>query len=129
MARAASGLTDPRAVIATLAERLGDRDAEIRLAALRGLVAIGPTAGVAAPNELGAALKDESADQRAMAVTALAGFPRGLDPWLPTVFRMMEHDDEPRARAIGRSDGTCSAAGCLRVGRAGHGRGPGASRS
>ena len=34
-----------------------------------------------------------------MAVAALAGFPRGLDPWLPTVFRMMEHDDEPLVRA------------------------------
>jgi HEAT repeat protein len=99
MAPGTAGLTDPSAVISTLAERLGDRDAEIRLEALRGLVAVGSKAGVSVPNELGAALKDESADHRAMAVTALAGFPRGLDPWLPTVFRMMEHDEGPQVRA------------------------------
>jgi HEAT repeat protein len=99
MASGKPEVTDPRSVISTLAERLGDRDAEIRLAALRGMVAVGPSSGVAAPNELGAALKDELADHRAMAVAALAGFPRGLDPWLPTIFRMMEHDDEPSVRA------------------------------
>jgi HEAT repeat protein len=40
-------------------------------------------------------LKDESAENRAMAVAALARFPRGVSPWLPSVLRMMEHDKPP----------------------------------
>jgi HEAT repeat protein len=53
--------------------------------------------GTNPPAELIATLNDESAENRAMAVVALARFPRGLDPLIPSFFQMMEHD-EPAVR-------------------------------
>jgi HEAT repeat protein len=85
--------------IAALAASLGDRDPEIRLAALRVLATISPLTEVEPPKELVAALEDPSAGNRATAVTALTGFRRGLDPSMPTLFRILEHDEE-QVRAV-----------------------------
>jgi len=95
-----SRLIDLNVVIADLVARLSDRDAEIRLAVLHVLTAVGQASGVDPPKELAAALKDESAGNRSTAVTALVRFPRGLDPVVPHLFWMMEHDDEPAVRTV-----------------------------
>jgi len=84
---------DINGVQATLVENLGDLDPEHRLAALRVLSAVALVSGSEPPAELATALEDESAQNRAMAVAALAAFPRGLGPWIPSVFWMMEHDE------------------------------------
>jgi HEAT repeat protein len=82
------------AIAALVARLLGDRDAEVRLAALGVLAAISRQTEVDPPKELVAALEDQSAGNRATAVTALTGFRRGLDPSIPTLFRILEHDEE-----------------------------------
>jgi HEAT repeat protein len=93
--KGAAELIDLRAVLAPLVESLADRNTDKRLAALRVLAIAGPAAGVEPPKEMAAALNDVSAGNRAAAVIALANFPRGLDPWIPSLLRMLERDENP----------------------------------
>jgi HEAT repeat protein len=88
-------IIDRQAVMAILVERLGDRDAQTRLAVIQIMAALGPSAGVEPPKEVVAALHDESISIRAMAVVTLASFSRNLDPLIPAFFRMIEDDEPP----------------------------------
>jgi HEAT repeat protein len=77
-----------------LVERLGDADASVRLAAIRGLGTIAPKLGNQPPAGLVAALEDESEKTRAAAALALASFPRGLSALLPTLVRSLDNGRE-----------------------------------
>jgi HEAT repeat protein len=46
----------------------------------------------APPEELAVIFREPSAVDRAAAVQTLGGFDRPLDPWIPTLFRLLEHD-------------------------------------
>ena len=43
-------------------------------------------------------MRDEAADVRVEAVKALACFQRGLDPWIPRIFEVVDRESEPRIR-------------------------------
>ncbi len=86
-------IIDHGTVMAILVDRLADPDPETRLAVIRIMAALGPWAGLGPPKELIAALDDSSAGIRSTAVMTLSSFPRGLDPLIAPLFRMMESDD------------------------------------
>jgi HEAT repeat protein len=83
---------DLASVVATLIEGLSERDADYRLATLRALSAVALVSPGGPPEELATALEDESPENRAAAVAAIVSFRRGLDPWIPRLFEIMEHD-------------------------------------
>ncbi len=93
-----SVFVDPAEVVAILVERMSDRDTLTRLAAIQIMAALGPEAAGDPPNELVAALRDEAASVRAVAIVTLGSFPRNLDASIPSVLRMMGHD-EPMVRS------------------------------
>jgi HEAT repeat protein len=93
--RRAAGWLDLKAVVAALAEGLGDRDAQVRGAILRAIGSAAFNAAVGPPAEVVAALEDESADNGKEAGNALARFTRGLDPWIPSLFRGLERARPP----------------------------------
>jgi HEAT repeat protein len=103
--KGSAGVIDFQAVVAALAAMLGDRDDEVRLAALHGLARCGADGSVGPPAPLIAAMKDESARIRAAAVTTLASFPCTLDPWVPLLFQLMERDQPTVRDACGRAIG------------------------
>jgi HEAT repeat protein len=85
---------DPAAVNAALLELLGDRDAEVRQAALVAVSTIAPSVSGEPPKVLFAvAEQDESAANRAVALGALAGFRHGLDPLVPVLVRNLSKDE------------------------------------
>ncbi len=89
---------DLRAVIAAVADTLGDPEVKVRGAAVDALAA---AAGSMAqpPRALAAILKDEFAENREAAVRALAKYRRGLDSWIPSLVELAEHDDDQSVRA------------------------------
>ncbi|SIO05858.1 HEAT repeat [Singulisphaera sp. GP187] len=88
---------DRVAVIAAFTEALGDREAAVRGEAI---VALASACSAGDPPEsLAAGLGDESAENRKATVRALARFRRGLDPWIPRLLRIAEHDDDRSVRA------------------------------
>jgi HEAT repeat protein len=84
-------------VVSSLASSLSDPEENARLALISALAGCGPHVTVAPPRELIAAMKDKSARNRAAAVSALARFPCSLDPWVPSLLRILEQD-EPQVR-------------------------------
>jgi HEAT repeat protein len=94
----ATAVIDLPAIMEVLVPALNDADSEVRVASLNTL---GVTVGLGLtepPRELIAALADPSAASRAAAVNALSGFRRSLDPWLPTLFRLL-NDENAAVRA------------------------------
>jgi HEAT repeat protein len=110
---------DRRAAIAALAELLDDRDAKVRLAALRASVehSVDPSRVQAKaritliapgqvlqhpstdpPRMLAKALKDEFTENRVAAVRLIGSFNQGLDPWVPVLLGLAEHDPELSVR-------------------------------
>jgi HEAT repeat protein len=94
LAKGSGTVIDVPAVITALVTMLSDRDDEVRLNALYAQMNCGPSASADPPAPLVAVLEDRSARNRAMAVRALAAFPRSLDPWLAPLLRRAE-DSEP----------------------------------
>jgi HEAT repeat protein len=88
-----SALVDPRKVTAVLVERLRDPDSQTRLSAIQIMAALGNSAEGDPPQELFAALHDESASIRALAVITLTSFPQNFDPLIPSFLQMMENDE------------------------------------
>jgi HEAT repeat protein len=84
------------AVMDALVGLLGDRDAGVRRAALRAIT--WDPSGSDPPKVLAEALKDESAENRALAVRRLSNYDQGLDPWVPMLLRLAEHDPDPSVR-------------------------------
>jgi HEAT repeat protein len=97
---------DTAAVVSALLDLLGDRDPEVRQAALFALAPVAPSALGDPPQALFAALEDESAANRAVAIGTLAAFGRGLDPFVPSLLRHLANDEpqvrEACSRALGR---------------------------
>jgi HEAT repeat protein len=87
---------DRKAVMDRLVEMLGDRDAGVRRAVINAIAS--HPSGSNPPDALARGLKDESAENRAAAVGGLTFFERGLDPWLPILLRLAEHDPDPSVR-------------------------------
>jgi len=90
---------DPKAVFDALVEAFGDRDAKVRGAVRHALASDGSGAPVDPPKVLSAGLEDESPENRRTAIVALTRFRRGLDPWISTLVRIAEHDDDRSLRA------------------------------
>jgi HEAT repeat protein len=87
---------DHKAVMDAMAETLHDTDARVRRTAI---VALTSRSGRHAPPEpLAEGLKDESAANRAAAIGGLAVYGQGLDPWLPALLAIAEHDPDPAVR-------------------------------
>jgi HEAT repeat protein len=79
-----------------LVEMFGDRDAGVRLAATQAVAS--PPWGTDPPKALAKGLRDESAKNRAAAVSGLTFFRQGLDPWVPILLWLAEHDPDPSVR-------------------------------
>jgi len=90
---------DPKTVFDSLVEAIGDRDAKVRGAVLGAMAAVDSGAPVDPPKVLSAGLEDESPENRRTAIVALTRFRRGLDPWISTLVRIAEHDDDRSLRA------------------------------
>ena len=74
-------------------------------------------------------MRDESGSIRAMAVVTLASFPRNLDPMIPSLFQMMEHDEtKVRSACVAVLERMKSAIKLHGGRRAGLDRGPGPAR-
>jgi HEAT repeat protein len=85
---------------------LKDQNPDVRQAAISAVATIGPQVLKDPPRELLAIVESEAVSHRIAAIAALANFPRGLDPLIPTLLRHLERD-EPQVRdtcaqALGR---------------------------
>jgi HEAT repeat protein len=94
----AAVLVDSKATVAALTECMKDPDAEFRYAALRVLALAAANSRMGPPHELAGALKDERAGNRSVAAVAVVNFARGLDPWVPSLFQIIETDDDLQVR-------------------------------
>jgi HEAT repeat protein len=97
---------DTTAVAAGLLGLLKDQNPDVRQAAISAVATIGPQVLKDPPRELLAIVESEAVSHRIAAIAALANFPRGLDPLIPTLLRHLERD-EPQVRdtcaqALGR---------------------------
>jgi HEAT repeat protein len=101
---------DVGAVTAALLDLVADRETDVRGAALFALATVAPSSGGGPPPALLAALDDESPSNRAVAVAAVASFPRGLDPLIAPLFRHLEHDQPAVREACSHSLGRIRAA-------------------
>jgi HEAT repeat protein len=104
-AEARPSVIDTAAVTAALLDLLGDRDPEVRQAALFALAPVAPSALGEPPRALFAALEDPMATNRAMAIGTLAAFSHGLDPLIPVLLQHLEHDEPPVREACSRALG------------------------
>ncbi len=97
---------DSKGIASAFLDLLDDSDAAVREAGLCAIRDIPPDILGEPPPKLIAATEDASETNRAIAIAVAAGFPRGLDPILPIVFRHLEHDElmvrDACARALGR---------------------------
>jgi HEAT repeat protein len=99
-------VVDKPAVVAALVALLDDQDPEVRQAGLFALAPVAPSVLGDPPRAMFAALEDESATNRAMAIGTLAAFRHGLDPLVQPLLRHLA-SDEPQVReacsqALGR---------------------------
>jgi len=97
LASTTSAPIDRKVVMDALVEVLGDRDAGVRGAAIHAMVA-NPDGNEHLPRVLAQGLEDESAENRAAAVSSLPVRGQGLDPWVPILLRLAEHDPDPAVR-------------------------------
>jgi HEAT repeat protein len=84
------GVIDRPRIYGTLVAAAGDADAGVRIAALRGIGAIGPHDVDTPPPVLLAALEEPSETNRAAAVFALVHFRRALPKLVPALLRSLE---------------------------------------
>lgn len=81
-----------------LVEMLGDRDANVRRAAIFAVAS--HLEGSDPPKVLAEALKDGAAQNRAAAIRCLMRFRQGLDTWVPILLRLAEQDPDPSVREV-----------------------------
>jgi HEAT repeat protein len=93
---AATPPLDRRSVMDALIAMFGDRDAGVRRIAIHTVASHFSESGP--PEALAAALKDDSAENRAAAILGLSFARQGLDPWIPKLLRLAEHDPDPSVR-------------------------------
>jgi HEAT repeat protein len=94
LADPAVGLIDSDAIVTLFARVLGDPYDELRSVVMNSLATSHVAERFAPPKELVAILKEDSSAERAAAVRALGGFCCPLDPLIPTLFRLLEHDEQ-----------------------------------
>jgi HEAT repeat protein len=87
---------DHTAVARALNRLLGDRDANVRNAAIKAIA--WRAVGSEPPRELAQCFDDPSAENRAAAAAAVLFFRQGLDPFVPVLLRLAERDPEPKVR-------------------------------
>ena len=75
---------------------LGDRDADVRRAAINAVAS--NSGGNDPPKALVHALKDESAGNRSAVIRGLTEFRQGLDPWVPLLLGLAEQDPASSVR-------------------------------
>ena len=85
-----TGAIDLAEINESLIDSARDRDAEVRMTAIRGLGGISPKVTDAPPNVLVAALEDGSEKIRGEAAQALLHFHRGLPRLIPSLARSVE---------------------------------------
>jgi HEAT repeat protein len=90
---------DRGTVLDALVEAFADPNVKVRAAVLDALASGGPGACVDPPRVYAAGLEDESPVIRRVAVDSLASFGRVLDPWIPILVRLAEHDPDRLVRA------------------------------
>jgi HEAT repeat protein len=99
--RKLAGITTPsfdrQALMDALARMLGDSEEGVRLSAINA-VAAHPRQNGDPAEALMNGLEDESPRIRAAAITGMAHYRQGLDPWVPKLLRLAEHDPEPTVR-------------------------------
>ena len=88
---------DRSRVLHSLIDSATDPDVEVRLAAFRGLGAVGPTVLANPPVVLVAAIEDSSDPIRSAAAYAIVNYRHGLGRRIPALVRSMELSD-PQAR-------------------------------
>jgi HEAT repeat protein len=93
---------DPAEATARLLKLLDDPEMSVRTAAIRAVGSIGQGTDLPVPPELLAALRDDSLDIRNGAVDAVAGFQYGIEPAIPILIDLFEHD-QPQVRETVRS--------------------------
>ena len=89
---------DRQAVMDALASALGDRDARVRLAAIRVLVS--PSLRTGPPKALLTALDDESAENRVEAIRSLRRSGQGLVFWVPALLRVASKERDPSVQDL-----------------------------
>ena len=87
---------DRATVMDALVEMLGDRDAGARRAAINAITS--HPSGIDPPKVLAEGFKDESAQNRAAAVSCLEVYRQGLDPWAPILLQLAERDPDRSVR-------------------------------
>jgi HEAT repeat protein len=85
---------DREAIQRARVELRSDQDPRLRSVALRALCSFENDP----PEGLVAGLEDQSAEVRLVAIELLVHHRRGLDPWIPRVIALAEHDPEKRVR-------------------------------
>jgi HEAT repeat protein len=93
-----AGSIDRDRVFGAASEMLGDPDADVCIAALGALGSTARKVTTAPPAALTANLANESSGVRMAAIGALACFQRDLDRWIPSVFEVLEREDDSRVR-------------------------------
>jgi HEAT repeat protein len=94
-AKKAGPALDLDAAVGGITGLLDDRDPVVRLAAISAMGSLGARVAGDPPKPLLAAMEDESESNRVAAVSALASYQGGLDPWVPTLLRHLEKDEMP----------------------------------
>jgi HEAT repeat protein len=90
---------DHQVVMDALGGMLGDRDAKVRRAAIDAMKMHTMASGDP-PQALAVGTMDESAQNSAAAVGGLTFFSQGLDPWVPMLLWLAEHDPDPTVRNV-----------------------------
>src|SRR5262249_29675296 len=93
-ANGAAGSAELRPVVDALAAILGDPDDGVRLAAIEALGHRGPLVSADPPAGLVMAMEERSAGNRAAAITAVSKYAGTHDPLLPSLLRIVEHDED-----------------------------------
>ena len=78
-------------------ESLGDDDANVRHAAIVAL-SRNPIESGEPPTRLAYGLTDTEAANRVATIQGLSYYRVGLDPWIPLLFPLLEHDPDPKVR-------------------------------
>jgi HEAT repeat protein len=87
-------------IVPPLVERLGDEDASVRLAAIRGVGYLGPMVAAEPPAALVARLDDSSEPNRDAAAIALAAYNGGLAGVLPSIVHSLETGSPEYRKAV-----------------------------
>jgi HEAT repeat protein len=90
-----AGSIDLERMFVVVSGMLSDQDADVRIVALGALGSTARKLENGPPAALRANFADESAGVRMAAIRALACFQRDLDRWFPSIFEVLEREEDP----------------------------------